>query len=266
MRQIWRELNGRRRLLQEALAVAFAGTARAGGPAPGTEPIAVSVGDEQVHLAVRRVGRGGLHYLSLHENEHTSVEAATAVLTHRAGTLIELRGRGRRLVSFRDGARPLAFDPNRIFTEGGLDQTLRRHGSYTNAGIKAGQRLRNAVLSLLDGRPDDPVVALHNNAGASYSISAYSPGGSHAGDVRTLAIHPDRSPQDFFLVTRAWLYEALRDAGFNVVLQNDRPADDGSLSVWFQQQGRAYVNVEARFGAMPEQQRMLEAVAALARP
>lgn len=264
MRYLWREVNGRRRVLQEALAVAFAGSARAAEAAPGTESIVVPLGSDRVHLVVRRFGRGGLRYLSLHENEQTAVQAATAVLGHRAGTLIELRGRGRRLVSFRDGAR-LAFDPNRIFTDPGIERTLRQHGSYTDAGIQASQRLRNAVLALLDGQPDDPVVALHNNAGSSYSIQAYRPGGVHAADVQALALHPDRAPHAFFLVTRPPLFEALRSAGFNVVLQNDRPNDDGSLAVWMQQQGRAYVNVEARFGALREQQSMLEAVAALSR-
>jgi hypothetical protein len=257
-------LNGRRRGLQEALAVAFARSARAVEPAPGTETMAVPVGDGRVHLAVRRFGNGGLRYLSLHENEHTAVEAAVAVLAHQAGTLIELRGSGRRLVSFRDGVRPLAFDPNRIFTDAGIRQTLCRHGSYTGAGIAAARRLRDAVLVLLDGRPNDPVVALHSNAGGLYSIQAYRPGGAHAGDVEALAVHSDRAPDAFFLVTRASLFESLRDAGFNVVLQNDHPADDGSLSLWFQLQGRAYINVEARLGAVQEQQRMLEAVTALA--
>jgi hypothetical protein len=265
MRYLWREVNGRRRVLQEVLAVAFAGSARAAETARGTESIAVPVGDDRVHLVVRRFGRGGLRYLSLHENEQTAVQAATAVLGQRAGTLIELRGRGRRLVSFHDGVRPLAFDPNRIFTDPGVERTLRRYGSYTDAGIQAALRLRSAVLPLLDGRPDEPVVALHNNAGSSYSIQAYRPGGVHAADVQALALHPDRAPHAFFLVTRAPLFEALRNAGFNVVLQNDRPADDGSLAVWMQQQGRAYVNVEARYGALREQQSMLEAVAALGR-
>ena len=263
MRQVWRELNGRRRVLQEALAVAFAGAARAAEPTWSAESIAVPVGDDQVHLTVRRFGRGGLRYLSLHENEHTAVQAATALLAHRAGTLIELRGCGRRLVSFRDGLRPLAFDPNRIFTDAGIEQTLRRHGSHTSAGIEAARRLRAAVFALLDGRPDETVVALHNNTGGAYSIQAYRPGGAQAGDARALAVRGDRAPEAFFLVTREQMFEELRNAGFNVVLQSELPSDDGSLSVWFGQQRRAYANVEARFGALQDQLQMLEAVAAL---
>ena len=46
-------------------------------------------------------------------------------------------------------------------------------------------------------------------------------------------------------------------------LQSEHPADDGSLAVWFQQQSRAYVNVEALHGHAQEQQRMLAAVAEL---
>jgi len=266
MQRLWNTLNGRRRLLQEALAVAISGRAAsaAGAPADGAETVTVRTGGDQVRLSVQRFGRGGLRYLSLHENEQTSVQAAKAVLARSPGTLIELHGQGRRLLNFREGPQRLAFDPNRIFTEAGSEMTLRHWGSFNRAGILAARQLREAVLSLLEGRPDEPVIALHNNAGSNYSVDAYRPGGVHAGDVQTLHLQTGQPPDAFFLVTRMPLFDALRQARFNVVLQNDHPFDDGSLSVWAQREKRAYVNVEARFGALREQQAMLEAVTALA--
>jgi hypothetical protein len=264
MRTLWDRWNSRRRLLQEAVAVALAGGGSAAQALDVSNSLSVPLGSRKVRLGVRRFGQGGLRYLSLHENEHTAVVAAAAVLGRRAGTLIELQCSGQRLVGFREGARLVAFDPNRIFSDAGAERSLRRHGTYTTGGMVAARALREAVLSLLVGRPDDPVVALHNNAGSTYTVDAYRPGGLYAGDVKSLAIQPDRPRDAFFLVTRQSLFDALRHGGFNVVLQSDDPVDDGSLSVWFQQQRRAYINVEARFGALREQQRMIEAVAALA--
>ena len=266
MQRLLDTLNGRRRLLQEVLAVGISGRAAlaAGAPADGAESVTVRLGSDRVRLSVQRFGHGGLRYLNLHENEQTSVQAAKAVLARSPGTLIELHGQGRRLLSFREGPQRLAFDPNRIFTEAGSEMTLRHWGSFNRAGLSAARQLRQAVLSLLEGRPDEPLIALHNNAGSNFSVDVYRPGGVRAADVQALHVQPGQPPDAFFLVTRVPLYVALREARFNVVLQNDHPVDDGSLSVWAQREKRAYVNVEARFGALREQQAMLEAVTALA--
>jgi len=256
-------MNRRRLLLQNTLATVLAGWLRPARAKAPDRVIAVPLGRDQVRLEVRHYGKGGLRYLSLHENERTAVEAAEQILEKHGGTLIELRGQGRRQVVFHDGERALAFDPNRIFTDHGAEATLRRNDSLTDEGLQAVRALRAAVLALLDGRPDEPVVALHNNAGKGYTFDNYAPDAALAGDVEALSVQPQRPSDAFFLVTRRALFEALRDARFNVVLQSDRAEDDGSLSVHFQQQRRAYVNVEARFGALREQAEMLDAVASL---
>ena len=256
-------MNRRRLLLQDMLAVMLAAWMRPARAKAPDRVIEVQLGRDQVQLEVRQYGEGGLRYLSLHENEHTAVEAAEQVLQKHGGTLIELRGQGRRQVAFRDGARALAFDPNRIFTDAGAEATLRRNDSLTDEGLQAVRALRAAVLALIEGRPDEPVVALHNNAGKGYTFDNYAPGASLADDAEALSVQPQRPSDAFFLVTRVALFEALRDARFNVVLQSDRAEDDGSLSVYFQQQRRAYVNVEAGFGALREQAEMLDAVAGL---
>jgi hypothetical protein len=299
MRRLWQGLNGWRRLLQEVAAASRRAAGAGVGAAAGThgKPEAsaggrlhtIRLGATEVSLRVRigpigaaatatgaappSAARPGLRYLNLHENEQTSVAAASALLQHQPGTLIELRAGGGRLVTFRAGWRPFAFDPNRIFTDAGLRATLRRHGSDTASARAAVQGLRDAVLALLapatpatPDAPDLPVVALHNNGAGRYSVQAYAAGGAHARDAQAVAVNPALSPQDFFLVTRRGLFDALRELGFNVVLQSEHPADDGSLAVWFQQHGRAYVNVEALHGHVAEQQRMLAAVAEVVLP
>ena len=291
MRRLWQGLNGWRRLLREAAAASRRAAAsppeRKVAAALGSDLHAVQLLDTEVLLRVRHGSAGlpswpspmrsavpsaappGLRYVNLHEDEQTSVEAAAALLQRWPGTLIELRAGGGRLVTFRAGWRPYAFDPNRIFTDAGLRATLRQHGSDTSMARAAVQGLRDALLALLADATvarndvDAPVVALHNNGAGRYSVQAYASGGAHARDAQDVAVNPSLSPQDFFLVTRRKLFDGLRARGFNVVLQSEHPADDGSLAVWFQQQGRAYVNVEALHGHAEEQQRMLAAVADL---
>ncbi len=263
MQQVLGKLSGLQRLLREAGAAALAGLLAGNTQTAdaGSTLTTLRLGDTPVSLRTRQSRQGGLCYLSLHENEQTAVQAAADLLLQQPGQLIELRARGRRFVTFRSGLRPYAFDPNRIFTEAGMVQTLQRYASTTPFAQAALCTLRDAVLALIAGPPDQPVVALHNNGAGRYSILQYQAGGDHAGDAQALAVDPHSAPEDFFVVTRAGLFEALCEQGFNVVLQSDQPADDGSLSVWFGQQRRAYVNVEARHGHLAQQRRMLAAVA-----
>lgn len=269
-------MNARRRLLQAVLGSAFVRVARAAGspgtpdlPSPARAPnesiTPVVIGDTQVELYTRRFGSGGWRYLNLHENERTSVEAARLLLQSEPGTLIGLRSRGSRLVTFHDGGRPYTFDPNRIFSDDGLERTMRHYASYASKAAEAVRGLRAAILAAIAGPPEDRIVALHNNYGGGFSIHRYAQAGTQSADARAVAMPSGHEPEDFFLVTRPRDFEALRDAGFNVVLQAEHPADDGSLSVWAQREGRAYVNVEARHGRLQTQLRMLRAVAALAR-
>ena len=259
MRRVWETLKALRRAwLAVATAMPLAPAA-----ADVVEALTVSLGDRAVRLERTRLGGGGRRYVNVHENESTSVEAARSVLRERGGELVVLRAGGQRLVAFRQGPRPCAFDPNRIFTDAGLAATLQRHGCDTPEARAAAGRLRDALLQWLDGPPDEPVIALHNNAGGAYTVRAYLPGGARSSDAADVALGAAQAQEDFFVVTRRVHFERLRAAGFNVVLESEHAADDGSLSVWFHRQGRAYVNVEARHGHLDGQRRMLIAAADL---
>lgn len=256
-------MNARRRLLQAVLAGGV-------GPAAATLPPTLGgalvdrelrLGDTAVRLRRRASpAGGGLLLLNLHEDESTSVRAAEAVLAHRPGELLTLHAQGRRLVRFFIGWRPCVFDPNRIFTEPGLARTLARHGSATPAAAAAVRRLRDVLLAELADAAAGPVVALHNNGAGDYGAGSYRPGARLARDAARCALPRPEAGDDFFLVTTADWFDALAARGFNVVLQSASPDDDGSLSVWFGQRKRPYVNIEARHGRLEPQRRMVEAV------
>ena len=154
MPELFNQLEVVQRLLRAALAAALGPDTCGHRPAAdGGDGDPVDHGlqllDTPIALQVRSAGQGGLRYLNLHENEQTAVLAAADLLRTVPGQLIELRSRGRRVVSFRDGLRPLAFDPNRIFSDAGIQQTLRRHASCTPAAQQALRTLRDRVLALI---------------------------------------------------------------------------------------------------------------------
>jgi len=222
----------------------------------------INIGDQKVRLTVETFGAGGLRFLNLHENESTSVLAARDVLKSLPGTLITVHNKGTRLISFTLDGQTFTFDPNRIFTDAGIERSLRKYGPYSPSAHHQIAILRGAILEMLEDQASPLVIALHNNTPGDYSILEYLPSGSEAQSAKEVFVNPALSPDDFFLVTAPALFAKLRSAKFNVVLQSETPVDDGSLSVWFQQQHRPYANVEALPTHQAVQRSMLGAIAA----
>lgn len=262
MGSLFDALNARRRLLL--------GVLRSIAPPPGAAGIGdgaevhrqpVPLGRSTVHLATLGADDARVVLVNLHENERTSVQAARALLAARAGQdtrLVVLRGQGRRNIVFWIGLRPFLFDPNRIFSDRGIDATLRFHGAASTAAHAALVGLREAIAGQWRPGCTALVVALHNNGIGHYTVTSYQPGGPHAADAE--AVHADSraDPGDFFLVNQRTAFDALVDSGFGVVLQRAAAADDGSMSHHVTGTRPLYINVEARHGHLHEQSRMLD--------
>lgn len=230
---------------------------------PGFETVPVRLGSTEVRLAIHQKDPSGQTYLVLHDDEDTAVEVARETLQERGGRLVEIRLSGERLVAFELDGTPWRFDPNRIFTPAGIEATLREHsGSASPAAVAEVERFANAVMEAYGIGSSDLIVTLHNNTDGEYSAASYAPGGDLAADAAAVHLPDGADPDDFFFVTERGLYDALVQAGFPVVLQdNERVTDDGSLSVWAGRRGLPYVNVEAEHGHRERQTEMLEALA-----
>ena len=266
MQQILSASAGRRTLLWGCImvvawpcAVLDAGTAQLAG----ATDLLVQLGDASVRLLSSAPASAGLTYVSVHENEQTAVTAARQLIARRGGRLLELRAQRQRLVSFGIEGVRYTFDPNRIFTAPGIEKTLRRYGPYTQAAHNAVAHLAEVIIEQVQRNLTPPIVAVHNNGAGSLSVQSYQRGGPLQAEVTEVSVHPQRDPDDFFLATERSLYERLHKLQFNVVLQSPRATDDGSLSVFCQQRGVPYLNVEAEYGHLAEQVRMLEAVLAV---
>lgn len=222
-----------------------------------SEQIPLPLGETTVDLVVHRSEARGLVYVNLHDDEQTSVEATLSILEKYGGMLYELQHTGERLLSFNIDDSTYAVDPNRIFTDLGIDSTLARNSTYSPAARRAVRAFSDSLLQRIDMRDLDIVVTVHNNTEGGYSAMSYEDG-ELAAEARFVHIAVDEDPDDFYFVTTQALYDGLRDAGSNVVMQDLRLAkDDGSLSVRAEQDGIPYVNVEAQHGHFEIQREML---------
>ncbi len=218
----------------------------------------LQVGETKVNVSVSEARGSSLLYVNLHDDEDTSAQAGLEVLRRTGGRLIELRHSGLRDVRFALGGQTYRFDPNRIFTRRGIEQSLAKLSQRNDEAERAVAQFAEDLLKLYQIDRADAVIALHNNGGRSYSVRSYMAGQDLAGDAEEVFIAPARDPSDFDFVTERPVFEALRGRGHNVVLQdNRRVTDDGSLSVYCGRAKKRYINVEAKHGHLSEQVKML---------
>lgn len=200
----------------------------------------------------------GVVYYNMHDDENTSVEAMEEVLLEHGGKFVELQFKGKRWIGgWMNSKRHFWFDPNRIYTDLGIYKTLRAYRSYNSYSRKEVKKLGQFITKelLKDAKM---IIALHNNQ-RGYSINKYLPDSIFEEDAAMFFLNKDRSPHDFFYIVDTALYDFVASKGYNAVLQNPKSvADDGSLSVYCENNGIPYVNVEAKKGHLKQQVEMLE--------
>jgi hypothetical protein len=199
--------------------------------------------------------------INVHDDENTSVLAGRQILCETSGRLIELSHSGNRLVTFRLGGKTHRFDPNRIFSDTGIRDTLARRGAYSEEAHEAVARFAGGFLKrfALDGEP--VIFALHNTDGQGLTIRSYLKEGELKSASANVHVSERRAAGDFFYVTDRRFFEYLKARDFNVTLQDDANVpDDGSLSVYFARRGIPYVNVEADVQHLTDQIEMVRVV------
>lgn len=220
--------------------------------------IALTLGETPVELQVSGSIGASLLFINLHQNEQTSVNATRNILNDRNEQFIEVHSRGERLISFIKDGKHYHFDPNRVFTKKGLERTLKDYNeTYNETVVKAVETFSNHLLDLLLSSKTRWIIAVHNTSG-DYSIVDYLEKGEYRKDAKDLFVNAERHPADFFFTSSEDAFLKIKQAGYNVVLQDNRQVnDDGSLSVFCGKEGLNYVNSEALHGHLAEQTEML---------
>jgi hypothetical protein len=216
------------------------------------------LGNKTIEVIITKYGNNpDIVMINLHDNESTSVEAAKSVLKETGGTLIRIKNDSLRLIDYVFKKVKYQFDPNRIFTEKGTYETLKRYSKADAAAVKQVSGFGRFIFSKIPGSPI--LIALHNNSDSNYSLLSYLPDGEDAKEASLVYYNDEMDIDDFFFTTSMSLYEKLSQQYVNVILQNnDNATDDGSLSVLFGQQNKDYVNVEAQHGHLKEQSIMIK--------
>lgn len=209
----------------------------------------VKVGNTRVIIQQQKNGDGKA-FVHLHQTEKTALKAARTVVKQEGGSLMTLIHSGGRNIVFNISKKRYEFDPNRIFTQAGIKKTLSEFSDYTPQAAFEVKKLADKIKSLL---PEGKIIAVHNNE--TYSLRNYLPGHDLARDAHLLHINKHHFYRNFFLVTQQQDYVRLKRSNFNSVWQATNAMDDGSLSVFLAK--RAYINVEAGYGELAMQIKML---------
>jgi hypothetical protein len=222
------------------------------------------IGDRNIVIKIFQYGpAGNLVCINLHDNEETSVKAAKSILEQKGGTLIKIENTNQRLIRFKFKGNFFIFDPNRIFSIIGIEQTLKENQHYSPAAIKEVDKFAKKILSLI---PDSIqcVVALHNNTEEMFSIKSYLSGGKRQWDAKAVFSDSLQDVDDIILTTDSLFFQKMADNRYNSIWQDNINAKkDGSLSIYFGEINRRYINIETQHGKVKQYAEMLEKLIAI---
>jgi hypothetical protein len=226
---------------------------------PLEKTIFYELGDRTIPIKCAQYGpSNNILCINIHDNEFTSVQAARSILELRGGTLIKIENNAQRIIRFRLKGVLYSFDPNRIFSRTGIEQTLKENGRTSLQAIEEIEKFGQRLLELI---PDSisSVIALHNNTEEAYSVRSYLPGGDRTADAKEVYADDLQDVDDIVFTTDESLFKKMSALGYNSILQdNSRVKKDGSLSVYYGEQSRSYINIETQHGKTGQYLEMLE--------
>ena len=143
----------------------------------------------ETNLCVEETSKPGKQftYFILHENEETAIRSANEVLKRNGGRLIVFRHKNSRNINFLLKNEEYIFDPNRIFSDGGIKNTLLANGNYSNDALNEIKRFVKEFKRDFSIDKLKFIVTVHNNID-SYSLNDYIPNGKHALDSKEIFV------------------------------------------------------------------------------
>lgn len=226
----------------------------------------IELGGTQVYFKKHSVEGANVTYVNVHEDEQTSIQVLNKLSKRKRLNSMYLVHSGERRIMFAINSDTFNIDPNRIFTNVGIEKTLLDGGNYSDSAAAVVKVFGNQLAKKVAQSDFEYVVTLHNNTSDNYSILSYQQGGSEAGNTKELFVNSKKDPDDFIYTTDRWMYNELVLQKVNVILQNnENPVDDGSMSVYCGIHSVPYVNIETEHGHYRMQRRLLLKVRRLIR-
>ncbi len=194
-------------------------------------------------------------YFNLHGNEQASVAAARTMVQYFGGRLFTLEQAGKRYLELSWQGKPYRFDPNRMFSDEGLEKDLQRMNKHCPPVVEDYVRgFRQEVLRRLPWDKNTKFTTVHNNTAGAWTVNSFNEERGYAVAV----LDPIRLDDFFLVVNNQTLFDELVAGNYNVVHHGKAVDDDGSLSVYAAKHDLPYVNVETRQGNRKRQAEMLE--------
>lgn len=226
---------------------------------PSEKIIFHKLGDRVISFKVSQYGEYvNTCCINLHDDETTAVKAARSVLEEQGGLLIKIENNAKRNISFSFKGVVYTFDPNRIFSRTGIMLTLKASGKINPLAVIEVEKFAAHLLQLI---PDSIpcLIALHNNTDGDFSVRTYLPGGPRHNDASQVYADEWQDIDDIALTTDQVIYNRMASFGYNSILQdNIKVFKDGSLSVYYGEQNRRYINIETQHGKTAQYREMLK--------
>lgn len=248
--------------------------------------------DKKVEVHQYRKKGDKITFAHVHENEHTSLEVGLNYVQKYGGHLLTLvhttsDSIKNRNISFTYQGKVYYFDPNRIFSSdiGILRSAIKMKNHSTPINDKTLLEVKALADYIWTSCQESPLIlALHNNKNEpasiaprwflgrkieseSYSILSYAQKCGHKSvdnqSCKAIYITPEINNSEFFITTQKSDFDFMVRYNHSVVLQNDNPIDDGSMSVKAALTSKRYINAEAKHGAVIQQTFMLDLIHSL---
>jgi len=225
-------------------------------------------------------------FVHVHENETTALEAGKKFIGKYGGRLVTIshskNGEVNRNVTFKYKKSTYQFDPNRIYTQDKnvLKKSISKVSGWTGVNDEVINMVQKFAMTVWQQVNDaELIIALHNNKNEpamvkrrwlffnsytpeSYNITSYmkkfDEENSTTLSCSDIYVNPNINNSEFFIVTHAKDFTYFVEKRWNVVLQNQNPVDDGSMSVYAAKMQKRYINAEAKLGRFEEQWNMLQ--------
>jgi hypothetical protein len=245
----------------------------------------IRMGDDTLQLKVYEKPGRDIVYVHVHENEVAALEAGLKTWEQSGGRLVTIShsfdGTVNRNITFRHKGNTYRVDPNRIYTPddsvlNSQIMPLKGRGKVSADVVKIVRNLADSIWHQV--KDASLIVAVHNNKNTplttkhfwfywykntaeSYNVTSYVRKSDYSSDSNKscsdIYINPAINDSEFFIVTQREDFMYFFEKRYNVVLQNQLPVDDGSMSVYASAGGKRYINAEAKMGRVEEQLFML---------
>jgi LAS superfamily LD-carboxypeptidase LdcB len=197
-------------------------------------------------------------YVWVHHNEKSAGKTLEYALDTYGGHSVYIENSDKRNMYIRSGNRNYGIDPNRIFTDNGLELYFQKYypnssRSTRNSITSRVKKIRQEILDNLDWNENKYLIALHSNRpNSKFSILEYN-----KKNMFLTYMNPSHNPKNLFYTTSLDDYYFFKSKNYNVVYQRTSE-DDGSLSVYAAQKNLPYINIEVEEGFDDEQKEMFD--------